>query len=538
MPPTLARLCFAVAIALITGTAARAADVTVTPAPGGGFVVKDAAGASERLRVQESGAITLPGVPGAAAQSTALCMSDTGLLGPCPGGGSGGGPTYTAATGLSLTGTTFSVAQTYQLPQGCTANQIAQWNSTTSAWACASASGAMLPAGTVNRTLRYDASNAPVADSELQVLADGGVLATDATVNAAYAVAAMPTGTIPATGAGARMMWYPAKAAFRSGLIADILFTGTAQWDDAQVGRYSFASGLDTVASNLGSTATGEFSTASGNTSVAMGFGATASGDYSIAMGNTTKASGGASTAMGYQTNAIGSYSTAMGQATTAAGVASVAMGVNASTLDASAADPGNSLYWHHYSFVYGDGSANTNSTSDLQFMVRASGGFVFYTSTDTVTGIQLPAGSGSWTSLSDRNAKDAVRPIDARDVLARVVAMPVNTWHYKTQDEKYRHIGPMAQDFRAAFGLGETDKGIDDIDAQGVALAAIQGLDAKLGDRDKQIAELRDKLAAQDAELSALQTQGSEIAALKAAVTALQRGQTESRLTTASAQP
>jgi hypothetical protein len=104
---------------------------------------------------------------------------------------------------------------------------------------------------------------------------------------------------------------------------------------------------------------------------------------------------------------------------------------------------------------------------------------------------------------LSDRNAKTAVQAVDGREVLKKIASLPLSTWQYKTQDAKFRHMGPMAQDFYAAFQLGESDKGIDTVDADGVALAAIQGLNtllveseakaaARLDERDREMAKLR----------------------------------------------
>ncbi|MEO8740656.1 MAG: hypothetical protein ABI537_13275, partial [Casimicrobiaceae bacterium] len=73
---------------------------------------------------------------------------------------------------------------------------------------------------------------------------------------------------------------------------------------------------------------------------------------------------------------------------------------------------------------------------------------------------------------------------------------------NWKSQDDSIRHMGPMAQDFRAAFGLGETDTGISTVDADGVALAAIQGLNQKLLQKDREIGQLRRKLQAIEAKL------------------------------------
>jgi len=58
---------------------------------------------------------------------------------------------------------------------------------------------------------------------------------------------------------------------------------------------------------------------------------------------------------------------------------------------------------------------------------------------------------------------------------------LPLSTWNYKSQNPAVRHLGPMAQDFKAAFNLGESDTGITTVDADGVALAAIQGLGQKV---------------------------------------------------------
>jgi hypothetical protein len=100
----------------------------------------------------------------------------------------------------------------------------------------------------------------------------------------------------------------------------------------------------------------------------------------------------------------------------------------------------------------------------------------------------------------SDRNAKDNFKPVDHQAVLAKVAALPVTQWNYKTDSQGVRHIGPMAQDFQAAFGLaGGDDTHISVVDEGGVALAAIQGLNEKLEtqikDKDAQIQSLQQRL-------------------------------------------
>jgi hypothetical protein len=80
-------------------------------------------------------------------------------------------------------------------------------------------------------------------------------------------------------------------------------------------------------------------------------------------------------------------------------------------------------------------------------------------------------------TAPSDRNLKTNVASVDATDMLGRVRELPIATWNYTSDDPAIRHIGPMAQDFAALFGVGADDRHIHPLDGQGVALAAIQGL-------------------------------------------------------------
>ena len=96
-----------------------------------------------------------------------------------------------------------------------------------------------------------------------------------------------------------------------------------------------------------------------------------------------------------------------------------------------------------------------------------------------TWTGAYLSDG-GAWTNASDRNAKIDIAEVDTQAVLDKVATMPVSTWRYRSLVGEL-HIGPMAQDFRAAFGLGADDRHIATVDADGVALAAIKGLNQKL---------------------------------------------------------
>ncbi len=484
----------------------HAADVTVQPSAGSGFVIKDTSGANERLRVQESGAVSLPGLAAAPTQAQGVCVSPTGQLGPCSGVGSGS--TYAASTGLALAGTTFSVAPTYQLPQTCAANQFAQWNGT--AWACANAGAAALPPGVVNETVRYDANNVLVANGLLLAFSDGGL----------WAGGTLGTGSIPTSGTGARMMWYPAKAAFRAGWV------NTNVWDDANVGQYSVALGENT--------------SASGSHAVALGAGSSAAGFYSTAMGYLTQATGYGSTAIGSNNVASGPNAFAAGMSSQASGRAAAAIGeqVVADGNDSIAMGNGASTMGHGGSFIFHDfclsaPCAPYTNTADNQFMVAASGGIVFWSGPSSA--VSVPPGGGSWTTTSDRNVKTALGDVDPREVLKKVAALPMNTWQYKTQDAKYRHLGPMAQDFYAAFHLGESDKGIDTVDSEGVSLAAIQGLNAllteldakanaRIDEKDREIAALRAELTTQKTRVAALESLAGDLAQMKAQIAALRQ--------------
>jgi hypothetical protein len=97
----------------------------------------------------------------------------------------------------------------------------------------------------------------------------------------------------------------------------------------------------------------------------------------------------------------------------------------------------------------------------------------------------------------SDRNEKENFQPVDNQSLLAKVASLPVSKWNYKTDSQSVQHIGPMAQDFQAAFQLSADDKHISVVDEGGVALAAIQGLDQKLTEKDAEIQNLGKKLDA-----------------------------------------
>lgn len=142
-------------------------------------------------------------------------------------------------------------------------------------------------------------------------------------------------GAIPAEGAGTRMMWYPAKAAFRAGEVGDD--KDGSQWDASNVGTHSVAFGIDTEASNFGTTAIGEETVASGIDALATGFQSTASGVIATAIGWGTEASGDGAVAMGKFTTARAINAVAMGENTEASDSNAVAMGLDTEASDSNA---------------------------------------------------------------------------------------------------------------------------------------------------------------------------------------------------------
>jgi hypothetical protein len=101
-------------------------------------------------------------------------------------------------------------------------------------------------------------------------------------------------------------------------------------------------------------------------------------------------------------------------------------------------------------------------------------------------------AALAAFSAPSDRNLKEGFACVDPSDILSRAAALPIESWSYKAQGQAVRHIGPMAQDFHAAFNVGENNRFINLIDANGVALASIQALYKMIEERDARVEALR----------------------------------------------
>jgi hypothetical protein len=339
-------------------------------------------------------------------------------------------------------------------------------------------------------------------------------------------------GTLPATGAGVRMMWFPSRWAFRAGKVESF---GSAYWDLASIGTGSAAfgentraSGANSFAANLTTTASGAESVALGNNgtasgdrafafngtasstgAVAIGSGAQATGDDALSMGPSSIAGGLASIVLG-PSIANGSFGVAIGLQNSASGNFSVAIGKNARTANRQG------------SVVLGDGCAGFSSdsvypTANNQFVARGCGGVKFFTNQGLTSGVELAAGGSGWSAVSDRNRKENFLAMEGEELLARLRNVPVTSWNYRTQDASIRHMGPMAQDFRAAFGLGESELMINSVDIDGVNMAATQAVAARTDALRTQVRALTGENAALRARVDDLESRLRRLESLAA---------------------
>ena len=252
-----------------------------------------------------------------------------------------------------------------------------------------------------------------------------------------------------------------------------------------------------TIGGGVSNTAFATATIAGGNINYAEGIDSTVGGGLHNSASGTQSAIAG-----GYENVASGPQSTVVGgERNVASGAYSLAMGRRAKT-----GGTGNSS--HAGAFVFSDSTdADFSSTFANEFAARATGGVRFVTAVDGLgvptwtCGVSGGAG-GSWGCSSDRNLKSELIPLDGPTTLSRLAELPIYKWVAKDDERRIPHAGPTAQDFKAAFGLGDNDKMIGFADAQGVLFSALQGLNAKL----------EAALAAKDAEIVALRSETSAI--------------------------
>jgi len=246
----------------------------------------------------------------------------------------------------------------------------------------------------------------------------------------------------------------------------------------------------------------GSFSVGSSNIYMGHGVGVTLTGDQNVLMGdnvsiNGTTSSSSYNTFVGSQifnyvnnslpvtgVTMLGSSSHFTPQSGTAMSNAT-AVGYQASVQASNTMVFGNG---NVNSWLFGSGAA-AGSGKALVVGNSSSNGNGAYLST-----------GGVWTNASDRWKKENFQSLENEDILEKIEQLPVTRWNYKGLSEK--HIGPMAQDFHRIFGLGTDDKSISTIDPSGIALAGIQELYKKYQASLTELAEQKEKVNQQGAEL------------------------------------
>jgi len=332
-------------------------------------------------------------------------------------------------------------------------------------------------------------------------------------------------------------------------------------------GTRNTASSLDaTVSGGSNNLASGAYATASGGASnLASGFSAVVGGGSgNIASASNTTVSGGLgnrisdhySTVGGGVGNTAGNrnedledarYATVSGGIdNTAAGLGSAVGGGRDNVIQGSFSTvPGgfqNHANGHHSfaagsrvnihsshpgTFLYADSTDNYfDSNAANEFAVRATGGVRFVTAIDLLgipdAGVRLESGSSSWSSLSTRNMKVNFSFVEGKQVLQKLFNVPISTWSYRDQTPSVQHMGPLAEDFYAVFGLGGDGKYINTVDLDGVALAAIQGLYQLIREQEDQMMALQGRIASLEIEKA---TQQEHLAALEARLAKIEQG-------------
>lgn len=166
----------------------------------------------------------------------------------------------------------------------------------------------------------------------------------------------------------------------------------------------------------------------------------------------------------------------------------------------------------------FGSGTAGGGPTGVDTFQMRTTGGVRFVTDVvtddtaadpvgDVQTGAYLAAGGSQWQAVSARSAKHDISPVDAGGVLDALEDIEVATWSYDAQaNEGTTHMGPMAGEFHEAFGVGGDAETIGHVDADGVSLAAIQGLAERLEEKAARIDKLESAVESKDARIDDLE--------------------------------
>ena len=149
---------------------------------------------------------------------------------------------------------------------------------------------------------------------------------------------------------------------------------------------------------------------------------------------------------------------------------------------------------------VYGESTNNAGV-----FGKSTNNNSAFFTGGSSGTGSCSFNGGAGWNCTSDKNAKENFRAVDTVDILEQLATMPITNWSMKGDADKTVHLGPVAQDFYAAFKLGDSDTSINTADAQGVSLAAIQGLYQLVQEQSQRIQEQEERIANLEIQITAV---------------------------------
>lgn len=332
----------------------------------------------------------------------------------------------------------------------------------------------------LNFKVGYTSNSTPLGTVGATVGGGGGIIGGTSTPNTASGHFSTISGGAGNTASG-----------FLSSIGGGFRNTASGLYSVVSGGRENHAAG-----SNNSTVGGGQRNQVFGNwATIVGGLSNIASGTCSSIAGGSDNVAGSTNIFFAPSYNAVGG-----GQSNSAIGNYATIPGGLANTATNSAFAAGTrSLAIHTGAFVWSSVSTvDTASTNTNSFTVRAPGGarFLSTTNTNAFIGVILTNGATAWASLSDSNSKTDFEPVRPREILSKIAALPVTSWHYK-HDLHRRYIGPMAQDFHAAFGLGSDDKTISTLDSDGVMYAAIQGLVEELRDRDKAIEELKAELRA-----------------------------------------
>ncbi len=152
---------------------------------------------------------------------------------------------------------------------------------------------------------------------------------------------------------------------------------------------------------------------------------------------------------------------------------------------------------WHIGSRATDNLVISAVGTTGDEFVMKTDGQLEIGPGKSTVFTLD-PAGNmevdGTLAQGSDRTRKQNIEAANPGEILDKVISLPLATWNFKDDAADTQHIGPMAQDFHAAFDVGAKNTTIAPLDTGGVALSAIQGLYQKLEEKNQRIEKLKKK--------------------------------------------